>query len=120
VRILGLNWDTEADCFVFQFNDLISLVNSLPPTKRSLLKVSAKNFDLLGFLSPVIIGAKILFQQVCICKINWDQSMTSEVLSKWNQIPREFELLSKVRIPRCYVNRMLLMNCTGLVTTWVQ
>ena len=104
VRILGLSWDTESDCFVFQFDDLISFVNSLPPTKRSPLKVSAKIFDLLGFLSPITTGAKILFQQVCIGKIKWDQSLDGEALRKWNQLPEEFELLSKVRIPRCYMN----------------
>ena len=91
VRILGLSWDTEVDCFVFQFDDLISFVNSLPPTKRSLLKVSAKIFDPLGFLSPITIGAKILFQQVCISKIKWDQSLDGESLRKWNQLPKEFE-----------------------------
>ena len=105
VRILGLSWDTEVDCFVFQFDDLISFVNSLPPTKRSLLKVSAKIFDPLGFLSPITIGAEILFQQVCISKIKWDQSLDGEALRKWNQLPKEFELLAKVKIPRCYVNR---------------
>ena len=105
VRILGLSWDTEVDCFVFQFADLISFVNSLPPTKRSLLKVSAKIFDPLGFLSPITIGAKILFQQVCISKIKWDQSLDGEALRKRNQLPKEFELLAKVKIPRCYVNR---------------
>jgi len=104
VRILGLSWDTEADCFVFHFDDLISFVNSLPPTKRSLLKVSAKIFDPLGFLSPITIGAKMLFQQVCISKIKWDQTLQGEALRKWNQMPKEFEILSKVRIPRCYVN----------------
>ena len=26
VRILGLSWDNEVDCFVFQFDDLISLL----------------------------------------------------------------------------------------------
>ena len=104
VRILGLSWDTEADCFVFHFDDLISFVNSLPPTKRSLLKVSAKIFDPLGFLSPITIGAKMLFQQVCINKIKWDQTLQGEALRKWNQMPKEFEILSKVRIPRCYVN----------------
>jgi len=57
------------------------------------LKVSAKIFDPLGFLSPIIIGAKLLFQQVCISKVEWDQSLEGETLSKWNQLLREFELL---------------------------
>jgi len=105
VRILGLSWDTEIDCFVYQFDDLILFVNSLPPTKRSLLKISAKIFDPLGFLSPITIGAKILFQQVCISKVEWDQLLEGEALSKWNQLPREFELLSQIKVPRCYSYR---------------
>jgi len=67
VRILGLSWDTESDCFVFQFDDLISFVNSLPPTKRSPLKVSAKIFDLLGFLSPITTGE--LEQRCCFNRL---------------------------------------------------
>ena len=86
VRILGLSWDTEIDCFVYQFDDLISFVNSLPPTKRSLLKVPAKMFDPLGFLSPITIEAKILFQQVCISKIEWDQSLEEEMESAAKRI----------------------------------
>ena len=109
-RILGLSWNTDTDCFVFQFDDLISFVNSLPPTKRSLLKVSAKLFDPLGFLSPITIGAKILFQQVCISKIDWDQSLDGEALRKWKQLPKEFQLLSQVKIPRCYYNRREQQN----------
>ena len=46
----------------------------------------------------------MLFQQVCINKIKWDQTLQGEALRKWNQMPKEFEILSKVRIPRCYVN----------------
>lgn len=33
VRILGINWDTQEDCLVYHFDDLISFIQSLPPTK---------------------------------------------------------------------------------------
>ena len=75
VRVLGLNWDTQEDCLVYKLDDLISFINALPPTKRSLLRISAKIFDPLGFISPVTIAAKMLFQQVCAHKSDWDQPL---------------------------------------------
>ena len=45
VRVLGLNWDTQVDCLVYKLDDLISFIKLLPPTKRSLFKMSAKIFD---------------------------------------------------------------------------
>ena len=38
-RALGVEWDTESDSFVFQFDDLIKLAKSAKPTKRNILKV---------------------------------------------------------------------------------
>ena len=37
IKILGLSWDTDNDHFCFEFEDSIKLIESLPPTKRSLL-----------------------------------------------------------------------------------
>ena len=61
VKILGLNWDCKADKFYFDLQEVITLAKSLLPTRRSILKVSAKLFDPLGLISPFIIGTKILF-----------------------------------------------------------
>lgn len=102
VRVLGLNWDTQEDCLVYKLDDLIPFTKSLPPTKRSLLKMSAKIFDPLGFISPITISAKMLFQQVCVHKADWDQPLEDNALSKWNQLPKAFETLSQIKIPRCY------------------
>ena len=102
IRVLGLNWDTQEDCLVYKLDDLISFINALPPTKRSLLRISAKIFDPLGFISPVTIAAKMLFQQVCAHKSDWDQPLEDDALSKWNQLPKAFEALSQLKIPRCY------------------
>ena len=38
-RALGVEWDTESDSFIFQFDDLIKLAKSAKPTKRNILKV---------------------------------------------------------------------------------
>ena len=68
VRLLGVKWNTEQDEFQFDFKEVTNFVKLLPPTKRSVLRISAKMFDPLGLLSPFIIGAKILFQVLCKSK----------------------------------------------------
>ena len=80
IKILGLSWDTYEDYFCFEFKELIKFVESLPPTKRSLLRVSAKIFDPLGFLSPFTVSTKILFQSLCLDKVKWDDRLEGEAL----------------------------------------
>lgn len=102
VKVLGVNWNTETDDFLFNFNELVKYAKSLPVTKRSLLKLSAKVFDPLGLLSPFVIQMKCLFQTLCIEKIDWDQELHTDMLSKWKSFLAELESLNKVKIPRCY------------------
>ena len=49
VKVLGVNWNTKADEFLFNFTELVKFANTLPVTKRSLLKITAKVFRPAGF-----------------------------------------------------------------------
>ena len=102
VKVLGMNWDTIADEFFFNFSDLYDYGKSLPATKRSVLKFSAKIFDPIGFLTPCTIEAKIFFQELCLGKVNWDSELDENLLQKWNSLLDELKFLGNVRIPRCY------------------
>ena len=101
-KILGLNWDTKQDKFYFDFKQLITYVQSLPPTKRSILRATAKLFDPLGFLSPLIIGTKILFQELCKDKLGWDDKLEGSALKRWNQLKVDLSELSQIKVNRCY------------------
>ena len=68
VKILGQNWNIDSDEFFFYFDNLIEYASTLPSTKRSILKVTAKIFDPLGFLSLVTVVIKILFSKLYIDK----------------------------------------------------
>ena len=46
--VLGLEWDTIADEFVFRFDDLLSKCSAMERTKRNLLSLSASIYDPLG------------------------------------------------------------------------
>ena len=47
-----------------------SYVGSMPITKRSVLKLTAKIFDPLGFVSPFVMQLNILFQLLCQGKLD--------------------------------------------------
>ena len=61
-------------------------MKTLPPTKRSLLKASAKIFDPIGLISPVTVKMKIWFQKLCEAKLNWDDELDKEWKGKWNKL----------------------------------
>ena len=82
--------------------DLGKYVHSLSPTKRSVLKFSAKLFDPLGFLSPFTVNQKILFRSLCCNKADWDDQLEGEALRGWNQLLIDLEAISRVRVPSCY------------------
>ena len=71
-------------------------------TKRLLVSDIAKTFDVLGWFSPSIIKIKILLQRIWELKIDWDDSLPSEIETTWLQWRTELSLLSGKHIPRCY------------------
>lgn len=80
VKVLGMNWNTHDDEIIFSFAELYNYASSLPLTKRSVLKVTAKIYDAMGFLSPLTVEMEILFQELCIEKTNWDIELKGESL----------------------------------------
>ena len=81
-KVLGINWDLEADTLIFHFDELVDEAFSLPMTKRSILKISAKIFDPLGLISPISIQSKMLFQIICTSKFSWDDSLPKDLLKQ--------------------------------------
>ena len=37
-------------------------------------------FDPLGVLQPIIVNFKIIFQNICKLKLQWDETLTPELL----------------------------------------
>ena len=60
-KTLGVLWLTKEDVFVFRFK---SPDSNFVFTKQTVVKKVASLFDLLGFLAPCIVRAKILLQKV--------------------------------------------------------
>ena len=101
-KVLGMIWNFETDEFTFNLKELISYCNSLPVTKRSLLKWSAKIFDPLGFFTPFTIKLKNWFQELCLNKVDWDEEMNDNERKLWDALISQLNTLSEIKIQRCY------------------
>ena len=84
IKVLGMNWDCEKDTFCFKLLNIAEFGQSLEPTKRNVLRLTAKMFDPTGLLSPILVPLKVMFQQLCTMSVyDWDSPLTCEHLNTW-------------------------------------
>ena len=96
-RALGIQWMVKKDVFTFT-----SVKKDLPPTKRNILSITSSIFDPLGFLSPFILNAKILLQELWRRKYTWDAAIDHNLQKTWFQWTDQLSQLQNISIPRCY------------------
>ena len=85
-RTLGLEWDSESDCFVFAVEGWQG-----DSTRRSLLSYVASVFDPLGLVAPCVLPSKLLIQDLTRRKADWDETMTTDEISHWKYCLRELQ-----------------------------
>lgn len=100
LSILGIIWNPALDVFQFQ----ISLLKSIPSTKRSILSTIAKLFDPLGWVTPVTIAAEVFMQQLWRLKLEWDDEIPAPTLTGWELIYKKLSMLDGLQLPR-WINR---------------
>ena len=72
VKFLGVRWCNETDTFSFAGSPL---PDGVVPTKRVVLSVLARLFDPLGFVTPFVMLAKCMFQELWSLKLGWDDDV---------------------------------------------
>ncbi|KAI5641696.1 pao retrotransposon peptidase domain-containing protein [Phthorimaea operculella] len=95
-KVLGIQWDYYTDTFRFT----VSPFKVAPPTKRGMLSVIARLWDILGFAAPLILYAKLLIKELWLLKLGWDDVPPPHILKAWNKFEGELNLLSNLTIPR--------------------
>ena len=71
-------------------------------TKRGVLNFLCLIFDPLGFLNPCLLGIKLLIQDLWRKKLNWDDSLPSNLQKKWKYIQENFSYVYKNEVPGFY------------------
>ena len=70
------------------------------------MSLVGKFYDPLGFLLPVIIKFKMLFQKLCQCKSDWDQVIPEDVLGEWNDLTSDLKKALPMSLPRAYLSKL--------------
>ena len=97
-KALGVAWDSVKDTMSTD----VSTQGKFAPTKRAILSDVSKTFDVLGWITPVILPMKRLFQELWQLKVDWDDPLP-ENLKLSHQIWREeLPLLADLELSRCY------------------
>ena len=94
-KILGQIWNVSTDQLCFQFTDFNFQSNGEKCTKRQFLSQAGQLYDPLGLIAPCLFVMKLLFQQIWIENIGWDEALPSTILSQWNSFKNQLPLLDK-------------------------
>ena len=98
-KVLGMQWTPSQDCFLFEG---IEISADLCLTKRLVLSFISQLFDPLGFLTPFIMTAKCLFQQIWRLGLDWDQVLPGDMQETFSKWMKDLDVLKEWRIPRRY------------------
>jgi hypothetical protein len=101
-KILGVRWNPQSYCLIFSVSDIARAAQIVEPTKRNVVSVVGRFYDPIGFLAPVVLRFKLLFQRLCVNKMDWDQPLANSLLDKWNALVHDLQTEIQISIPRCY------------------
>ena len=95
-KVLGLGWNTNDD-YLYILTQKFSETNL---TKRKLVSEVAQIYDPIGFLTPIIITAKILIQQIWKTKVSWDAKLNDNFHKIWTSFVQNMLTIQNFRIKR--------------------
>lgn len=81
-----MQWQCTSDQLVFDLIHIRELAARAEPTKRNIIGFAASFYDPLGILSPFTVQFKILFEELCVVKVSWDEPLSGELLMKWRKL----------------------------------
>ena len=96
-KALGMLWLMEPDMFGYKLD-----IKDRPATRRGMLSVTSSVYDPLGFVSPAILPAKQMLQELCKRKIGWDDEIPEEIKGQWIKWQSSLPELEDFCVPRCW------------------
>lgn len=96
-RALGVQWCIRSDQFKFQVN-----IEQKPLTRRGILSTMSSVYDPLGMLSPVILPARNILQELCRQRTGWDDTVPEHLAQQWTKWTEELQQLTDFGVTRCF------------------
>lgn len=98
IKTLGIAWLPSKDLIIYSIKNSIS---NKQITKRQILSDLAKLFDPLGLLSPTIVCAKLIIQNLWKLKLAWDEPLSPEIQSNWLEFKDQLSFIKEFHFKRC-------------------
>ncbi|XP_076384079.1 uncharacterized protein LOC143261737, partial [Megalopta genalis] len=102
-KTLSLLWSPPIDNLMFR----VESPQNQRVTKRTINSEIAQIFDPLGLISPIVIIAKLILQQLWQTQIGWDQSIPQNLHSQWLQYRQDVSKVGAMNISRCAISECL-------------
>lgn len=97
IKALGIYWFPSLDYFGF----IVKLPHHHENwSKRTILADTARLFDPLGLLAPIIISAKILLQRLWLIGVDWDEAVPLSVSAQWTSYRNDLPNIERIKVPR--------------------
>ena len=94
-RALGVMWHVDSDNIGYNVCD-----KSKPITKRGVLSTLSSVYNPLGLVSPFILQARVIMQELCRQKIEWDDQLPELQAQQWDIWKKDLKKLSEFKVPR--------------------
>ncbi len=105
-KILGIRWNYTNDNLLVNLKELALHANQLDLSKRNIVGIASRVYDPVGFVSPVTIRFKVLFQELCEEKVDWDKHLPQHLLTKWRTLVSTLLHSAPFTIPRCFFDSL--------------
>lgn len=96
-RALGVQWNVHEDTFSYRI-----ATKDKPPTRRGILSIVSSVYDPLGFVSPAILPAKAILQDLCQKGLGWDDEIPESERKRWESWLEDLPKLEGFTVPRCF------------------
>ncbi|XP_061724716.1 uncharacterized protein LOC133530711 [Cydia pomonella] len=100
VKVLGLMWNVEEDTLKLNLTE--DHFSTDPPinTKRKVLRALARVYDPCGFVCPLMLSMKLIFQDICERKCKWDTELPMELTQSVKIVMEGLKSIVDTEVPR--------------------
>ena len=95
-KALGVDWNIKEDKFVFSKE-----LPHKPMTRRGILSVLCAVYDPMGVLSPLVVRAKLILQELARMSAGWDEELSAEVSNNWQKWKSSMSEARCLQLDRC-------------------
>ncbi|XP_062535226.1 uncharacterized protein LOC134204420, partial [Armigeres subalbatus] len=107
IKTLGLQWQPVDDVFRYSAP---KWSNEGPISRRIVLSDTARLYDPLGLVGPVVVLAKLFVQALWRAMRNWDDPLNEAGQHHWLQFRNSLDGLSAISIPRWAMPASVLVS----------